>query len=210
LLFLFRWWRGDAFYTHTFFTNGQRYAQKPLHRAVFIHSYSYTDRLCTQKLLYRRRFTHRFWQKNVQTKNSTHRCFTQRCFFAQPQAPLHTDVFTHKNFYTPIFYTKIRLHSAAFKHRYPYTQMFLNAVIFYTEKPLYRPALHKKNTRKNFDTEKIAHTHNAKYCCTPKPLLAKTLPRTVCTLRNFTHTHRTSYTQQSLHTHLLRNSLSNY
>jgi hypothetical protein len=158
LLFLFRWWRGDAFYTHTFFTNGQRYAQKPLHRAVFIHSYSYTDRLCTQKLLYRRRFTHRFWQKNVQTKNSTHRCFTQRCFFAQPQAPLHTDVFTHKNFYTPIFYTKIRLQSAAFKHRYPYTQMFLNAVIFYTEKPLYRPALHKKIHRRILTQRKL-HTH---------------------------------------------------
>jgi len=123
LLFLFRWWRGDAFYTHTFFTNGQRYAQKPLHRAVFIHSYSYTDRLCTQKLLYRRRFTHRFWQKNVQTKNSTHRCFTQRCFCTAQH--LRTDeLHAHRRFTYRCF------HAEASTQRYLCTEQFLHKEFF--------------------------------------------------------------------------------
>ena len=74
--------------------------------------------LCTEKLLQTDAFTQRFSRK---------------------------EAFTHRNFYTPMLYTKMHLHSAAFANRRLYTQTLLLTDAFthrsfYTEKPLHRTA----------------------------------------------------------------------
>ena len=73
--------------------------------------------LCTEKLLQTDAFTQRFSRK---------------------------EAFTHRNFYTPMLYTKMHLHSAAFANRL-HTDAFTHRRFhthrsFYTEKPLHRTA----------------------------------------------------------------------
>ena len=112
-MFFWRCSCGHAFYPDTL-----------LQTDGITHSSLYTERTCSDT----ERFVHR-------------EAFTHRRFY--PQRLSRKEFFTHRSFYTPMLYTKMFLHSAAFTHRWVtrtqtlYIQM-LSRRSFYTEIPLHR------------------------------------------------------------------------
>ena len=91
-------------------------------------------------------------QKFLHTDVFTHRDFYTQTF-------LHTDAFTHRSFYTQKVYTQTLLHTEVFTHEYFYTQTLLHTNTF-THRRFYTQTLLHANifTYRRFYTQTLLHT----------------------------------------------------